>query len=253
MVARTAFSMRSPSRSRGGPPWPSLVPSGSGKSTIANLLLRFYDPQEGTIAIDGHDLAGLELREARQKISSVLQEPFLYSKTLRDNIRLGRSSAREGEIHEAATVAAVHDTILEFEKGYDTQVGERGVTLSGGQRQRVALARALVDDPTILILDDALSAVDTETESLILEALRRRKGRQTTVVIAHRLSTLRHADKTIVLEGGRIIQEGTHRSLLAEEGMYRRIWNLQNALEKGSLKNLESVVEAIPEQGQNDE
>jgi ATP-binding cassette subfamily B protein len=233
----------------GGTTLALLGPSGSGKSTIANLLLRFYDPQEGTIAIDGHDLAGLELREVRRNIATVMQEPFLYSKTLRDNIRLGRSSAREGEIHEAAAVAAVHDTILEFEKGYDTQVGERGVTLSGGQRQRVALARALVDDPTILILDDALSAVDTETESLILEALRRRKGRQTTVVIAHRLSTLRHADKIIVLEGGRIIQEGTHRSLLGEEGMYRRIWHLQNALEKGSLKSLESVVEAIPEQG----
>ncbi len=233
----------------GGATLALLGPSGSGKSTIANLLLRFYDPQKGTIAIDGHVLAGLELREVRQQIASVMQEPFLYSKTLRDNIRLGRSSAREGEIHEAAAVAAVHDTILEFEKGYDTQVGERGVTLSGGQRQRVALARALVDDPPILILDDALSAVDTETESLILKALRRRKGRQTTVVIAHRLSTLRHADKIIVLEGGRIIQEGTHRSLLAEEGMYRRIWHLQNALEKGSLKSLESVVEATPEQG----
>ena len=152
-------------------------------------------------------------------VQRVMQEPFLFSKTIGDNIRLARSAAAHEEINEAARLAAIHDTITGFPAGYSTLVGERGVTLSGGQRQRVALARALLQDTPVLLLDDALSAVDAETESTILEALRSRHGRRTTLVIAHRLSTLAHADKVIVLEGGRIIQYGTHAELALQEGM----------------------------------
>lgn len=218
-----------------------LGPSGSGKSTIVNLLLRFYDPEAGTIRIDGVDIARLDRKAVRSKIAVVMQEPFLYSKTLRENIRLGRRGAVEEEIDEAATTASVHESILEFDKGYDTLVGERGVTLSGGQRQRVALARALLDDPLILILDDALSAIDTETETMILSALRRRRGEHTTIVIAHRLSSLMHADKILVLDHGSVIQEGTHESLVSTEGLYRRLWQIQTALEEDFTDDLRAA------------
>ena len=208
-----------------------LGPSGAGKSTIVHLLLRFYDPSAGAIRVDGLDIAGLERKALRRQIAVVMQEPFLYSKTLRDNIKLGRSTARDEEIAEAAATACVHEAIEAFDEGYDTLVGERGVTLSGGQRQRVALARALVRDPAILILDDALSAVDTETEAAILEAFRERRGRHTTIVIAHRLSTLMNADWILVLDRGRVVQQGTHASLKGADGLYRRLWHIQSALE----------------------
>ncbi len=209
-----------------------LGPSGSGKSTIVNLLLRFYDPDSGTIAIDERDITCVPRKTVRSQIAVVMQEPFLYSKTLRENIRLGRKAAAENEITDAAVTACVHDAILDFERGYETLVGERGVTLSGGQRQRVALARALLEDPSILILDDALSAVDTETEAMILDALRKRRGRHTTIVIAHRLSTLMHADRILVLENGRVVQAGTHESLVAAEGLYRRLWQIQTDIDE---------------------
>ncbi len=209
-----------------------LGPSGAGKSTIVNLLLRFYDPTQGSIRIDGREITTLGRKALRAHIAVVMQEPFLYSKSVRENIRLGRGTARDEEIVEAAATACVHDSITGFEAGYDTLVGERGVTLSGGQRQRVALARALVREPAILILDDALSAVDTETESMILTALRARRGRYTTVVIAHRLSTLMHADRIVALDRGRVLQEGSHTTLLAEDGLYRRLWQIQTALEE---------------------
>jgi ATP-binding cassette subfamily B protein len=208
-----------------------LGPSGSGKSTIVNLLLRLYDPGQGVIRIDGCNIGQLDRKEVRRQISVVMQEPFLYSKTVRENLAVGRPAATQEEITEASATACIHETILEFERGYDSLVGERGITLSGGQRQRVALARALLKEPLILILDDALSAVDSETESLILNALKSRRGRHTTLVIAHRLSTLMHADKILVLERGRIIQHGTHSSLKEEPGLYGRIWKIQNALE----------------------
>lgn len=205
-----------------------LGPSGSGKSTIMHLLLRLYDPASGCIKLDGQDLASLARRWVRSQISVVMQEPFLFSKTIEENIRLGRATAAEAEVREAARLAEIHDTIVGFAADYGTLVGERGVTLSGGQRQRVALARALLREAPILLLDDALSAVDAETEANILAALRRRHGQRTTVVIAHRLSTLAHADRVIVLDKGRIIQEGRHASLLQEEGLYRRLWRIQN-------------------------
>jgi len=208
-----------------------LGPSGSGKSTLINLLLRLYDYQTGSIRLDGVELKDLPRRYVRSQIGAVLQEPFLYSRTLRENIKLGRFSAADEEMVEAASSACLHESVLAFDNGYDTIVGERGVTLSGGQRQRVALARALLKDPPILILDDALSAVDTRTEAMILEAMMSRYGRRTTLVIAHRLTTLMRAEKIIVLDKGRVVQSGTHQSLLEEEGTYRRLWHIQNSLD----------------------
>ncbi len=207
-----------------------LGPSGCGKSTIVNLLLRLYDYEEGSIRLDDVELRDLGRQFVRGQMAVVMQEPFLYSKSLRQNITIGRPGAAEDEMLEATSIACVHESILEFELGYDTLVGERGVTLSGGQRQRVALARALLQRPSILVLDDALSAVDADTESMILQALSQRRGRSTTIVIAHRLSTLMHADRILVLDHGRIVQSGTHDTLLAEEGLYRRLWVIQTRL-----------------------
>lgn len=213
-----------------------LGPSGSGKSTLIHLLLRLYDSTEGSIRFDGRELSTLPRKWVRSQIGTVMQEPFLFSKSLRENLRLGRGDAPDREIEEAARAACIHETITSFEHGYDTLVGERGVTLSGGQRQRVAIARAILRRPPILILDDALSAVDGETEALILGALRERRGRATTLVIAHRLSTLAHADRIIVLDRGRVIQSGTHDSLIAEEGgLYRRLWQIQTSVEADYL------------------
>ena len=206
-------------------------PSGSGKSTIVNLLLRFYDPSQGIIEFDGWDIRNIDRKDIRREISVVMQEPFLYSKTVRENLTVGCESSNHDDIVSATAAACVHDTVMQFQHGYDTLVGERGITLSGGQRQRVALARALLKQPSILILDDALSAVDTETESQILHALAARRGRSTTIVIAHRLSTLIAADEILVLERGRIVQRGTHEQLKHEPGMYQRVWTMQNTME----------------------
>jgi len=207
-----------------------LGPSGCGKTTIVNLLLRFYDPDGGRITIDGLDLARLPRRYVRGQVGVVMQEPFLYSRTLRDNLTLGRHHASDQELAHVVQAAALHESIERFEDGYATLVGERGVTLSGGQRQRVAIARALLQDKPVMVLDDAFSAVDTRTEGLILDALRRRRGRATTLLIAHRLSTLRQADEILVLDRGRIAQRGTHDQLVNADGLYRRLWRVQNAL-----------------------
>jgi ATP-binding cassette, subfamily B, bacterial len=215
-----------------------LGPSGSGKSTIMHLLLRLYDYSSGSIKFDGHELRDLDRQWVRSQFSVVMQEPFLFSKTIGENIRLGRGGAANDEIREAARLADIHETISGFPADYSTLVGERGVTLSGGQRQRVALARALLQDTPVLLLDDALSAVDAETEATIIEALRSRHGKRTTLVIAHRLSTLAHADHVIVLEHGRVIQHGTHAELAARDGLYRRLWTIQNALEDEMLETI---------------
>jgi ATP-binding cassette subfamily B protein len=200
---------------------------GAGKSTLVQLLLRLYDYEHGSIRLDGRELKTLSRRSVRAQIGVVMQEPFLYSKTIGANLQLGRSTATKDEIVASASAADIHGSIEEFEKGYDTLVGERGVTLSGGQRQRVALARALLKDAPILVLDDALSSVDTETEGRILEALRHRRGRRTTILIAHRLSSVRHADRILVLDQGAVVQAGTHGALLKEDGPYRRLWRIQ--------------------------
>ena len=209
-------------------------PSGSGKSTIVNLLLRLYDYDAGSIRLDGRELRTLGRKHVRSQMAVVMQEPFLYSKTLRANITMGRSSAADEEMIEAARLAAIHDSIIGFDDEYDTRVGERGVTLSGGQRQRVALSRALLQEPAILILDDALSAVDADTEQLILGALRRRQQKHTTIVVAHRLSTLMHADRIVVLESGRVAQTGTHAQLLLQDGFYKRLWKMQTEIDETS-------------------
>lgn len=208
-----------------------LGPSGSGKTTLMHLLLRFYDPAKGQILLDGQDIRELDRSYLRAQFGVVLQEPFLYSRSISANIQFGTSSATQIEIEEAARMACIHDTIQNFSDGYQTEIGERGITLSGGQRQRVAISRALLGNPPVLLLDDALSAVDNETESSIIRALESRRGVATTIVIAHRLSTLAHADKIVVLENGRITQSGTHKSLTEEDGLYRRLWGIQTQLE----------------------
>jgi ATP-binding cassette, subfamily B, bacterial len=216
-----------------------LGPSGSGKSTLVHLLLRLYDYSEGSIRLDGRELSSIPRREVRRQIGVVMQEPFLFAKSLRDNVRLGRGDAPDHEIEEAARAACIHDAIVSFERGYDTVIGERGITLSGGQRQRMAIARAVLKRPPILILDDAFSAVDGETEAMILEALRQRRGRSTTLLIAHRLSTLAQADRVIVLERGRIIQAGRHAELAAVDGLYRRLWEIQSGVESDLRSELQ--------------
>lgn len=204
-----------------------LGPTGSGKSTLTNLIPRFYDPTQGRILVDGHDIRELQLESLRHEIGIVLQEPFLFSSTIAENIAYGRPNAGQEEIIAAAKAAHAHEFILNFPDGYETRVGERGVTLSGGQKQRIAIARALITDPRILILDDSTSSVDTETEHLIQQALNRLMEGRTTFVIAQRLLTLKNADVIIVLDKGRIVQRGVHHELLAVPGLYQEIYELQ--------------------------
>ena len=213
-------------------------PPGCGKSTLIRLLLRLYEYENGTIQLDGRELNTLNRKYVRSQIGVVLQDPFLYSRSIEANLRVGRKDADADAILDAARDASIHEAIVEFTEGYDAMVGERGVTLSGGQRQRLALARALLKDPPILVLDDALSAVDTGTERRILEALEQRKGRHTTLVISHRLSSVIHADRIMVLERGRIVQLGNHEELLRADGPYRRLCEIQGNLEAQIRRDL---------------
>jgi ATP-binding cassette, subfamily B, bacterial len=204
-------------------------PTGSGKSTLVQLLARFYDPQCGQILIDGIDIRKIPLKTLRGEIGFVFQETFLFSDTVANNIRYGKPDADIGEVEAAARIAQAHDFIMELPKGYDTLLGERGATLSGGQRQRLAIARAIISNPRILVLDDALAAVDPGTEHLISRALELVMVDRTVFIIAHRLSTVKASDLVIVLENGRITQAGNHRELLAQHGHYRHIAEVQLA------------------------
>jgi len=209
-----------------------LGATGSGKSSLVHLLQRLYPCTGGEILIDGVNINDIHRHTLRKNIGIVLQEPFLYSRTIAENICIVRPDATEEEMHETARTAAVHDVIMEFENGYDTVVGERGVTLSGGQKQRVAIARTLMQHAPILIFDDSMSAVDTETDAAIRKALLARKEHSTTFIISHRITTLSGADKILVLEGGRLVQQGTHEELLCQEGLYARIAGIQTMLEQ---------------------
>jgi ATP-binding cassette, subfamily B, bacterial len=210
-----------------------LGSTGSGKTSIVNLLLRYYDYPGGSIRLDGAELRDYPIAALRRQIGIVEQEPFLFSRTIRENIAYGVDrQVTDAEIEAAAQAAALHDIILTFPKGYDTLVGEKGVTLSGGQRQRVAIARTLLRDPRILILDDATSSVDTETESQIREALEQLMQNRTSFVIAHRIQSVMNADLILVLDNGRIVQQGTHRELMAHQGTYKRTYDLQARIDR---------------------
>jgi ATP-binding cassette, subfamily B, multidrug efflux pump len=202
-------------------------PTGAGKTTIANLIPRFYDATGGSIRVDGFDVREVERRSLRRRIASVLQEPFLFSGTVAENIRYGRLDATQEEIEAAARAVSAHDFITALPHGYDTQLGTGGGTLSGGQRQLVSFARAVLADPRILILDEATSNIDTRTEALIQTALRTLLRGRTSVVIAHRLSTIRNADVILVVESGRVVERGTHASLLSSDGLYADLYRRQ--------------------------
>ena len=205
-------------------------PSGSGKSTIASLLSRLYDVTEGTIRLDGHDLRSLQPDWLRGQVGIVAQEPILFSTTIAENIRYGRTTATQEEVEAAARAANAHDFISRFPEGYQTAVGERGVQLSGGQKQRVAIARAVLKDPQLLILDEATSALDAESEHLVKEALDRLMENRTTLIIAHRLSTVKDASRVLVLDRGNLVQSGSHASLMEDKGgLYRRLVERQFA------------------------
>jgi ATP-binding cassette subfamily B protein len=205
--------------------------TGSGKSTILNLVARLYDTDSGEVLIDGKNIKDLNLDDVRQNIGFVPQEAFLFSDTIKNNIKFGDNNASDAKIEQAAKNAFIHHNIIEFNDGYNTYVGERGVTLSGGQKQRVSIARALIKEPKILILDDCLSAVDTETEETILNNLYKVSKNKTTLIVSHRISSVKNADKIIVVENGSIIQQGTHDQLVNKAGYYKELFE-QQLLEK---------------------
>jgi subfamily B ATP-binding cassette protein MsbA len=217
-------------------------PSGSGKTTLTNLIPRFYDVTAGRVLIDGYDVRDLRLESLRSQIGMVLQEPFLFNMSIRENICYGRGGATDDEVIAAAKAACAHEFIMEFPNGYDTEIGERGTRLSGGQRQRLSIARAILVDPRILILDEATSSVDTRTDYLIQRALDRLMENRTTIVIAHRLSTVQRAHQILLMADGRIIERGTHDELLATNAVYQQLYEIQFQLQReGKASELAEV------------
>jgi ATP-binding cassette subfamily B protein len=204
--------------------------TGSGKSTLVKLLLRFYEVQRGRITVDGRDICELNLQDLRRCIGWVSQDVFLFHGTVAENIAYGSFDASPTKIVQAAKLAEAHEFITRLPNGYDTIGGERGQKLSGGQRQRLAIARALLKDPPILILDEATSAVDNETEAAIQRSLEYITQNRTTIAIAHRLSTIRHADRIYVMEFGKLVEQGTHEELLAQNGIYAHLWRIQSGV-----------------------
>jgi subfamily B ATP-binding cassette protein MsbA len=209
-------------------------PSGSGKSTIASLLLRFYDVSSGSIKVDGTDIRRLSISGYRGNIGVVLQESFLFSGTIEENIRYGRSDAPFEDVVKAAKMANAHDFISELPRGYQTEIGENGAMVSGGQKQRIAIARAVLRDPKILILDEATSALDTVSERTVQDALDKLMEGRTTIIVAHRLTTVQNADTIVVMRGGVIEQTGGHSKLMLEPGLYRELYSMQK---RGSGKD----------------
>lgn len=212
-----------------------LGPTGSGKSTLVHLLTGLLDYTEGSITIDSVELKEIQKKCLRKNVGIVLQEPFLFSKTIYDNIKISRKDADKSKVYAAAKIASVHDVISEFSGGYDTLVGEKGVTLSGGQKQRIAIARTIINDCPILIFDDSLSAVDTQTDNEIRKAIKGLRKKCTTIIIAHRISSAQDADHIIVLENGRITQNGNHQQLVNQPGLYKRIYEIQTAMKEGDI------------------
>ena len=212
-----------------------LGPTGSGKSTLVHLLTGLLDYTEGSITIDSVELKEIQKKCLRKNVGIVLQEPFLFSKTIYDNIKISRKDADKSKVYAAAKIASVHDVISEFSGGYDTLVGEKGVTLSGGQKQRIAIARTIINDCPILIFDDSLSAVDTQTDNEIRKAIKSLRKKCTIIIIAHRISSAQDADHIIVLENGRITQNGNHQQLVNQPGLYKRIYEIQTAMKEDDI------------------
>lgn len=209
-----------------------IGPTGSGKSSLIYLLARLYDYKKGSIKIDGVELKDIDKYWIRKNVGVVLQEPFLYGKSIKENIKLSNPDMDDAKVYESAKIASIHEDIESFEKSYDTYIGERGVSLSGGQKQRIAIARTIINGSPIVVFDDSLSAVDTETDISIRKALNNRKNKSTTIIISHRISTVSEADKILVLDKGEIVQVGNHSSLIKEEGLYRHIYEIQNSIDE---------------------
>jgi ATP-binding cassette subfamily B protein len=201
--------------------------TGAGKSTVIDLITRLIEPQEGTVLIDGISINNYYLTELRTSMGVVPQDSFLFSDTIENNIRFGKLNATEEEIENAARLADVHQNILDFPKGYQTLLGERGISLSGGQKQRVSIARAMIKEPQIFLFDDCLSAVDTETEEVILGNIKNQSKEKTTLIVSHRMATVKHADRILVLDEGQIVQEGTHNELISSPGFYQDLYQEQ--------------------------
>ena len=222
-----------------------IGPSGAGKTTLASLLPRFWDVDQGAIRLDGIDIRDLTLADLRHAIGIVPQEPALFSGTVRENIAYARPDASAADVEAAAQVANAHEFIVQLPEQYETVVGERGVKLSGGQRQRIAIARAVLKDPAVLVLDEATSSLDNESERLVEMALERLLVGRTTLIIAHRLSTVQRADRLVVLDAGKIVEEGTHAELLRRGGIYARLFQMQW---RGG-ENLAEALAALKQQG----